>query len=194
MDTVGCTACGDDATWWAPSVGEEVLLLSPGGNLEQAVVICSMYSADAPPQSTNANQRVTAYASGGRVVVDKSNNAATLSGFDTISASASQSIVASAPSIEADASQSITASAPTIKAVATTSITLDTPVAICTGSLEVKKGFTAGSGGGGETAVFKSPVDFQGATVSHAGVNIGNTHVHSGVETGAERRRSRNER
>ncbi|EAN0852619.1 phage baseplate assembly protein V [Salmonella enterica] len=165
----GAARAGDDVDWWVPSVGEEVVLLSPGGDLERAVLLCALYSADVQPPSTDASQRVTTYAGGGRVVVDKSTNTATISGFDVINATASQKI---------------TATAPEISAVAETKITLDAPNVYCTGNLDVGKGFTAASAGGGETAVFKSPVDFQGSTVQHNGINIGGTHKHPGVETG----------
>ncbi|EGO6390932.1 phage baseplate assembly protein V [Salmonella enterica] len=210
----GVARAGDDVTWWTPSIGEEVVLLSPGGDLERAILLCSLYSSDVPPPSYDANQRVTTYVSGGRVIVDKTTNTADISGFDvisatankqisatapiitataskeidasapTISATASTEIKASAPTITATATGKITATAPEITAAATVSITLDTPNVVCTGSVSVAKGFTSGTGGGGEPAVFKSPVEFNGATVTHAGVNIGNTHEHGGVENG----------
>lgn len=46
---------GADRAWWAPSVGEQVLLLSPGGDLAQACVLCAIYSnTHAAPSSSGA--------------------------------------------------------------------------------------------------------------------------------------------
>ena len=165
----GVARAGDDVSWWVPSVGEEVVLLSPGGDLECAVLLCALYSADVPPPSNDAGQRVISFAGGGKLLIDKTNNAAAISGFDSISATANKKITATAPEIDA---------------VATSKITFDTPMVYCTGGLDVAKGFTAASAGGGETAVFKSPVDFRGSTVQHNGTNIGENHRHGGVENG----------
>lgn len=55
---------GADATWWAPSVGEQVLLVAPSGDLAQAFALPALYGpAAGPPASGEAVHRVQ-YADG----------------------------------------------------------------------------------------------------------------------------------
>lgn len=44
-------AGGGAATWWAPAVGEQCLLLSPGGDLRRGVVLPGLYSDQRRPPS-----------------------------------------------------------------------------------------------------------------------------------------------
>lgn len=55
---------GDDSTWWAPSVGEQVLLLSPGGDLAQAIILPALYQDDFPAPETDPDIRTTRYRDG----------------------------------------------------------------------------------------------------------------------------------
>lgn len=55
---------GEDSTWWAPSVGEQVLLLSPGGDLAQAVILPALYQDDFPAPETDPDIRATRYRDG----------------------------------------------------------------------------------------------------------------------------------
>lgn len=50
---------GGDRTWWAPEVGEEVVLLSPSGELTEAIALPAFYSSAHPAPSTEADKRVT---------------------------------------------------------------------------------------------------------------------------------------
>ncbi len=40
---------GNTRTWWKPTVGEQVMLLSMGGNLETAFALPAIYSEAFPP-------------------------------------------------------------------------------------------------------------------------------------------------
>ena len=46
---------GEDRTWWAPDVGEQVVLLSPSGEMNQAVVLGSIYQDKHKPPSNDAD-------------------------------------------------------------------------------------------------------------------------------------------
>lgn len=59
------TRAGSSRTWWQPSVGEQVLLLSIGGDLTTAFVLPGIYSNDFPPPSTSQEAVVTAFPDGG---------------------------------------------------------------------------------------------------------------------------------
>ena len=46
---------GRSRTWWAPSVGEQVLLLAVGGELDTAFVLPGIFSDDHPAPSASAD-------------------------------------------------------------------------------------------------------------------------------------------
>ncbi|EGT4441740.1 phage baseplate assembly protein V [Cronobacter sakazakii] len=56
---------GNTRTWWAPTVGEQVVLLSLGGNLETAFALPAIYSDTFPPPSDSEEGSVTEYPDGG---------------------------------------------------------------------------------------------------------------------------------
>ncbi len=55
---------GKDATWWAPSVGEQVLLLSPTGDLNQAIILPALYQEAFEAPEPNPDVRRTNYRDG----------------------------------------------------------------------------------------------------------------------------------
>ncbi len=56
---------GKSRTWWKPSVGEQVVLFSLGGNLETAFALPAIYSNQFAPPSTSAEACVTEHPDGG---------------------------------------------------------------------------------------------------------------------------------
>lgn len=56
---------GKSRTWWKPSVGEQVVLFSLGGNLETAFALPAIYSSQFEPPSDSVNASVTQYPDGG---------------------------------------------------------------------------------------------------------------------------------
>lgn len=63
---------GADRTWWAPTVGEQVVVLAPGGELPQAVALPALYRDDHPAPADEASKHVTRYVDGIRIEVDTS--------------------------------------------------------------------------------------------------------------------------
>lgn len=55
---------GSSRTWWKPSVGDQVVLLSLGGNLETAFALPTVYSEAFPPPSESEDGSVTEYPDG----------------------------------------------------------------------------------------------------------------------------------
>ena len=49
-------AAGEDASWWAPQEGEQVLLLAIGGELEGAVALPAIFSNALPAPSAEARE------------------------------------------------------------------------------------------------------------------------------------------
>ena len=56
---------GNTRTWWQPSIGEQVVLLSLGGNLETAFALPAIYSDAFPPPDYSENGSTTVFDDGG---------------------------------------------------------------------------------------------------------------------------------
>ncbi|MGP2485659.1 phage baseplate assembly protein V [Pantoea ananatis] len=56
---------GNTRTWWQPTVGEQVILLSMGGNLETAFALPAIYSDTFPPPDYSENGSTTQFIDGG---------------------------------------------------------------------------------------------------------------------------------
>ena len=153
---------GAARTWWAPSVGEQVLLLSLGGELDTAFVLPAIYSDDFPAPSVSAQAYHIQFPDGAVMDYEPETGALAVSGIKTATVAASTSVNVTAPNV------TITA---------TEKITLDTPEVVCTnklitGSLEVKQG---GSMTGN--------ISHSGGSLSSNGIVL-HTHQHGGVQTG----------
>ena len=46
----------NDTSWWAPEVGEQVIVLAPSGELHQAVIMPSIYQSAHPAIDNNHSQ------------------------------------------------------------------------------------------------------------------------------------------
>ena len=55
---------GPDSTWWAPEVGEQVLLLSPSGDLSMAIVLPAIYQDAFLPPAASEDVRHTTFSDG----------------------------------------------------------------------------------------------------------------------------------
>lgn len=160
------TRAGRSRTWWAPSVGEQVLLLAVGGELDTAFVLPGIFSDDHPAPSASADAFHITFPDGAVIEYEPDTGALTVSGIKTADVTASDSIAVTVPVV-------------TVKAE--TRITLDTPEVVCTnklttGSLEVTKGGT-----------MKGDITHTGGSLSSNG-KVLHLHKHpgdSGGETGA---------
>lgn len=61
---------GDSRTWWAPSEGEQVLVLAPSGELAQGVIVPGLYQDDHPQNGSSGNIQRTTYSDGSVVQYD----------------------------------------------------------------------------------------------------------------------------
>lgn len=153
---------GGARTWWAPSVGEQVLILSLGGELDTAFVLPAIYSDDFPAPSVSAQAYHIQFPDGAVMEYEPDTGALTVSGIKTASVVASTSVSVTAPNVTITASQKIK---------------FDTPEVVCTnklttGSLEVKQGGT-----------MTGNISHSGGSLSSNGVAL-HTHKHDGVQTG----------
>ena len=67
---------GPDREWWSPEIGEQVVLLSPSGEITQAIALPSLYSAASPPPPSplppgDPDKRVTEHSDGATFSYDR---------------------------------------------------------------------------------------------------------------------------
>ncbi|ELE9244488.1 phage baseplate assembly protein V [Enterobacter kobei] len=164
LNWLTCRA-GRSRVWWAPSVGEQVLLLAIGGELDTAFVLPGIFSDDHPAPSASPDALHVSFPDGAVIEYEPESGALTVSGIKTA---------------DVTASDSITATVPLVLVKAETRITLDTPEVVCTnklttGTLEVQKGGT-----------MKGDITHTGGTLTSNGVQV-DDHDHGGVKRGDDR-------
>ena len=160
------TRAGDAQTWWPPSLGEQVVLLSPEGNFDHAIILPAVYSDQFVPPSTNPDHHTTRYSDGAVIQYD----------------SATHILSATLPD-----GTSVT--------VAPGKVTSNADDTICTGNLTVLKnlivtGLSSLNGGmavtpgagGGAAAVINGTLTATDDVVA-GGISL-MTHPHGGVERG----------
>lgn len=157
---------GRSRTWWAPSVDEQVLILSVGGELDTAFVLPGIFSDDRPAPSVSADALHVSFPDGAVIEYEPETSALKASGMKTA---------------DITASDSLTATVPVVLVKADTRITLDTPHVICThklttATLEVQQGGT-----------MSGNIEHSGGSLTSNG-KVLHTHKHpgdSGGTTGA---------
>ncbi|HAH9712528.1 TPA: phage baseplate assembly protein V [Escherichia coli] len=70
---------GRSRTWWAPSVGEQVLILAVGGELDTAFVLPGIYSGDNPSPSVSADALHIRFPDGAVIEYEPETSALTVS-------------------------------------------------------------------------------------------------------------------
>ena len=85
---------GHSRTWWAPSVGEQVLILAVGGELDTAFVLPGIFSDDHPAPSASADALRIAFPDGAVIEYEPATSALTVSGIRTADVTASESLTA----------------------------------------------------------------------------------------------------
>lgn len=111
LNWLTCRA-GRSRVWWATSVGEQVLILAIGGELDTAFVLPGIFSDDHPAPSASSDAFHVSFPDGAVIEYEPESGALTVSGIKTA---------------DVTASDSITATVPLVLVKASTRITLDTP-------------------------------------------------------------------
>lgn len=164
LNWLTCRA-GRSRVWWAPSVGEQVLILAIGGELDTAFVLPGIFSDDHPAPSASPDAFHVSFPDGAVIEYEPESGALTVSGIKTA---------------DVTASDSITATVPLVLVKASTRITLDTPEVVCTNklttaTLEVQKG-----------GKMSGDIEHGGGTFKSNGVQV-DDHDHGGVKRGDDR-------
>jgi phage baseplate assembly protein V len=166
--------------WDPPEVGEQVVMLSPSGDMRQAVVLTGVYKASAAAPSDNGDKDATVYGDGTTIEYDRASHTLTADLQGT-------KVLASREKIEltiGGTKLTLTASGATLDAQ---QLTVNAEQSTFNGDVTVTGLLTYGgglAGSGGSGASVEGPVAITGGTVTHNGKNIGSDHSHSGVSTG----------
>lgn len=154
---------GKSRTWWRPSVGEQVFILSPNGNLELGCVLPSLYCNTNPAPSTSEEGYFVEFPDGATFEYEPKTSSLTIKGIKT-------AVI--------DASEQITAKAGT-------KIQLDTPLVECSDHVTFKSFSATGGGASGNTGILTGNVIHQQGKLSSNGVVL-DTHKHSGIKAGSD--------
>lgn len=153
---------GNTRTWDPPTVGEQVMILSPSGEPAAGIVIPALYCLDHPAPDASPDTHVIAFPDGARIAYDHAAHALDITGVTTV------------------------------RVVAAESVTLDTPYTHITGQMEVDGLITyhsgmVGEGGGGNAVTITGDFVHDQGVLSSNGIVL-HTHTHpgdSGGTTGA---------
>lgn len=187
-------ASGAKRRWDPPEVGEQVAIISPGGDMAQGLVIPGVYQDSAAAPSDSAYKDSTVYSDGTVIEYDRASHALTADLQGT-------KLFADRNKIELTIGGTVltlTASGTTIK---TPQVTVDAPQSTFKGAVTIEgllayQGGMTGNGGsgasiqgplavtGGSGVSIQGPLTVDGGEVKNNGKNIGSTHKHSGVAPG----------
>lgn len=151
--------------WRAPSVGEQVLILSLGGELDSAFVLTGIFSDNNPAPSASADAVHISFPDGAVIEYEPETSTLKATGMKTATV---------------EASESVSVTTKVVLVTASEKITLDSPEVECTNllktaTLEVTKG-----------GRMTGNVEHTGGSFSSNGVIVSD-HDHGGVQRGGGR-------
>lgn len=155
--------------WDPPTVGEQVLILSPSGELANGIVLPGIYCDDHDSPSNSPSEHVMDFPDGARITYDHANGALSATGIQT-------ALV--------QAAQSVTADTPMTHVTGNVVIDGDTHMKgtlLVDGLITYKAGMT-GEGGDAGTEI-TGTITHNGGQLSSNGVVL-HSHTHSGVVPG----------
>ncbi|MGV8925699.1 MAG: phage baseplate assembly protein V [Ewingella sp.] len=147
---------GDSVTWFPPSVGEQVIIICPNGEMATAAIMGSLYSDNAPPPSQATKDITFSLPDGAVFSYDAQSSALSVSGVKTVNIECETGTVAAADSF-----------------------TFDTPNVICTQQLTAAT-LQITKGGG-----MKGDISHSGGTFTSNGVAV-DKHSHGEVQSGGD--------
>ncbi|MGM7870450.1 phage baseplate assembly protein V [Yersinia enterocolitica] len=150
--------------WSAPSLGEQVMVLSIGGELTTGFVLPAIFSDANPAPSQSPDAMVITFSDGACFEYEPETSHLAVTGIAT-------AVI--------EASKSVNVTAPNITCTASVKITLDTPEVECTNNLTTA---TLQVMQGGKMS---GDIEHSGGQLSSNGVVV-DKHNHSGVQRGGD--------
>lgn len=172
----GSMRAGTARVWSAPTVGEQVIMLSPSGELASAVVFGSLFCAGIQAPSADPHDHIIDFADGTSVSHNDATGAMVFTGMKTVLLQASESVTINTTEMTVNASGSVTHNTP-----ATTS----TGKLTSQGLFTYQSGMTGSAGSGGAGTNITGPITQSGGNVSSNGVVL-HTHTHGQVRAGGD--------
>lgn len=99
---------GSTTTWNPPTVGEQVVILCPGGEPAAGIVLAGLNSDDTPAPSDSPDEHVTLYPDGARIVYDHQAGALTATGIKSLTADVEGTSTITCPEITLDGNVTVT--------------------------------------------------------------------------------------
>ncbi len=169
---------GETTTWNPPTLGEQCVILSPSGVVENGIVLYGAPSDVIDTPSHSPDEHVVRFPDGTVITYDHASHQHRASypdgaviGYDAAASHLSATGIVTAR-IEADGS-----------------ITLDTPLVHCTGKLTVDDLLSYGNGlagtGGSNGSTITGPITQTGGDLSSNGIVL-HTHLHGSVQAGGD--------
>ena len=62
---------GGDRSWWAPEIGEQVLILAPSGELSNGIVLAGLYQSNRPAPAASSDKHLVRYSDGAEIEYDR---------------------------------------------------------------------------------------------------------------------------
>lgn len=90
---------GTTRTWNPPSIGEQVLILSPSGEPAGGVILMGIQSALHPTPSSSADEHVTVYPDGAHIAYNHFTGALVASGLQTALIQAATQVTVDCPAV-----------------------------------------------------------------------------------------------
>lgn len=186
---------GPDRTWHAPEVGEQVVLLSPSGEVSQGVALPSVYQTAHGAPATSKDKARTEFSDGAFIQYDRAGHLYDLdvpaAGKVTIHVGAS-TLVLQDNNITATIGDTVLKLEANKTTLTTELLQVTAPQSnfsgnVTIGGLLTYQGGLIGSGGSG--ASLTGALNVVGnvsntGTLQNNGKNVGSTHTHSGVTPG----------
>lgn len=148
-------AAGTTLAWRPPTQGEQVLLISPGGDPAEAVALCGIYSTRAPAPSDSPDTHTHVYPDGAKVEYDHQAHSLTVvlpaGGEILVESPATVTVRTKSARLEAD------------------QVVIDSPITRMTGKLDVDGAIAAGGN-------ITTPADVKAGAISLAS----HTHMEQG--------------
>ncbi|MBI0060301.1 phage baseplate assembly protein V [Gilliamella sp. M0320] len=154
---------GKSRTWWRPSVGEQVFILSPNGNLALGCVLPSIFSDANPAPAKSEDGYFVTFPDGASFKYEPETSQLTIKGIKTAIIEASDQITAKAGS----------------------KIQLDTPLVECSDHVTFKSFSASGGGAKGSTGTLTGNVIHTQGQLSSNGIVL-DSHTHIGVKAGVD--------
>lgn len=98
---------GGARTWWCPSPGEQVLLLSMGGHLETAFALPAIYSESSPPPADSDDGCITLFPDGARFEYEPLTGRLLITGVRQVSIDASAAVALDAQQLSITADRTL---------------------------------------------------------------------------------------